>query len=96
MMYFEKGMAAYDCCGQEVTEVADKIVNRHIKANLPKEFLIVMQLENNFDIEESSRTVIDFDKLYPKAQIGDKAYATCYVESECECDTIFFCDFSSR
>lgn len=95
MMYFEKGMAAYDCCGQEVTEVADKIVNRHIKANLPKEFLIVMQLENNFDIEESSRTVIDFDKLYPKAQIGDKAYATCYVESECECDTIFFCDFSS-
>lgn len=94
-MYFDENRTAYRNCGKKVTDVVDRILQRHIKANLPKDFIMLTQLENNFEIEESSRTVIDFDKLYPKAQIGDRAYATCYVESEGESNTIFFCDFSS-
>jgi len=94
-MYFNLENSADTDGRKKVSDVVGKILNRHIKENLPKDFLMVMQLENNFDIEESSRTVIDFDKLYPNAQIGDMAYATCYVEAESESDTIFFCDFSS-
>lgn len=94
-MYFNPEKAADADGGKKVEDVIKKITQRHIKVNPPENFIMTAQLENNFRIEESSRTVIDFNELYPEAKIGDSAYATCYVESEDERDTIFFCDFSS-
>ena len=94
-MYFGQEKSADISGTKKVGDIVEKILKRHMNANPPVDFVMMMQLENNFLIEESSRTVIDFEKIYPNTQIGDIAYATCYLESESESDTIFFCDFSS-
>lgn len=94
-MYFDQSIAAAANGDKAVADVVNSITKRHISANPPADYLMTAQLENNFAVEKSARTVIDFNKIYPHAENGNVAYAKCYVESENDCSVIFFCDFSA-
>ena len=94
-MYFDKDKAADPYGNKKVHEVVDAITTRHIRNNGPQEYIMLPYFENGFSIEASSRTVIDFNKIFPQSKFSDVAYARCYVESPSESDVIFFSDLSS-
>ncbi len=94
-MYFDEKKAADIRGDKKINETVSLILKFFIENNGKTDYVMLPYFENGFDVLESSRTDIDFEKIFLHSGYGDVAYARCFIESKKEDDVIFFCDFSS-